>query len=71
MGARNTAYVGGFGDTRHLCRPGSALRSRRLAEPLGPWGVCRPDDPLQLHPCLIVLQRAVEGLHVGGKSALD
>lgn len=32
---------------------------------------CRPGDPLQLHPCLILLQRAVDGLHVGGKSALD
>ena len=32
---------------------------------------CRPGDPLQLHPSLILLQRAVDGLHVGGKSALD
>ena len=32
---------------------------------------CRPGDPLQLHPCLILLQRTVDGLHVGGKSALD
>ena len=32
---------------------------------------CRPGDPLLLHPCLILLQRAVDGLHVGGKSALD
>lgn len=32
---------------------------------------CRPGDTLQLHPSLILLQRAVEGLHVGGKSALD
>jgi hypothetical protein len=40
---------------------------RRLAR-----GVyCRPGDTLQLHPCLILLQRAVDGLHVGGKSALD
>ena len=31
----------------------------------------RPGDPLQLHPCLILLQRAIDGLHVGGKSALD
>ena len=32
---------------------------------------CRPGDPLQLYPCLVLLQRAVDGLHVGGKSALD
>lgn len=32
---------------------------------------CRPNDTLELHPCLILLQRAVDGLHVGGKSALD
>lgn len=32
---------------------------------------CRPNDPLALHPSLVVLQRNLEGLHVGGKSALD
>ncbi len=31
----------------------------------------RPNDPLALHPCLRHLQRRIEGLHVGGKSALD
>ena len=32
---------------------------------------CRPNDVLELHPCLRLLERAVDGLHVGGKSALD
>ncbi len=31
----------------------------------------RPNDPLALHPSLVLLERRVEGLHVGGKSALD
>ncbi len=31
----------------------------------------RPNDTLAMHACLIMLQRRVEGLHVGGKSALD
>lgn len=31
----------------------------------------RPNDVLALHPCLMLLQRGIEGLHVGGKSALD
>lgn len=31
----------------------------------------RPNDTLELHACLLLLQRAVDGLHVGGKSALD
>ncbi|MBV8977369.1 MAG: type IV toxin-antitoxin system AbiEi family antitoxin domain-containing protein [Alphaproteobacteria bacterium] len=31
----------------------------------------RPSDTLALHPSLLVLQRKLEGLHVGGKSALD
>jgi hypothetical protein len=31
----------------------------------------KPDRPLQLHPSLLLLQRRVRGLHVGGKSALD
>lgn len=32
---------------------------------------CRPNDTLDLHACLVLMQRSVEGLHVGGKSALD
>lgn len=32
---------------------------------------CRPNDLPALHPSLVLLQRRVEGLHVGGKSALD
>lgn len=32
---------------------------------------CRPNDPPALHPCLLLLQRKLEGLHVGGRSALD
>lgn len=32
---------------------------------------CRPNDTLALHPSLLLLQRKLEGLHVGGKSALD
>jgi hypothetical protein len=32
---------------------------------------CKPNDTLALHPTLVVLQRRFEGLHVGGKSALD
>jgi hypothetical protein len=32
---------------------------------------CRPNDTLALHPSLVLLQRRIEGLHVGGKSALD
>ena len=32
---------------------------------------CRPNDTLALAPCLLLLQRRFEGLHVGGKSALD
>lgn len=31
----------------------------------------RPNDVLALHPCLVLLQRTIEGLHVGGKTALD
>jgi len=31
----------------------------------------RPNEPLQVHPSLLVLQRQVRGLHVGGKTALD
>lgn len=48
----------------HYARAGWLVRLAR--------GVyCRPNDTLQLHACLILLQRAVDGLHVGGKSALD
>lgn len=32
---------------------------------------CRPNDTLALYPSLVLLQRNFEGLHVGGKSALD
>jgi Transcriptional regulator, AbiEi antitoxin, Type IV TA system/Transcriptional regulator, AbiEi antitoxin N-terminal domain len=32
---------------------------------------CRPNDTTALHPSLVLLQRKFEGLHVGGKSALD
>jgi len=32
---------------------------------------CRPNDPPALHPSLVLLQQSFEGLHVGGKSALD
>ena len=32
---------------------------------------CRPNDTLALHPSLILLQRRLKGLHVGGKAALD
>jgi hypothetical protein len=48
----------------HYARAGWLVRLAR--------GVyCRPNDTLQLHACLILLQRAVDGLHVGGKSALE
>jgi len=32
---------------------------------------CRPNDTLTLNACLVLLQRRFEGLHVGGKTALD
>jgi hypothetical protein len=32
---------------------------------------CRPNDTLELHACLLLQQRVIDGLHVGGKSALD
>ncbi len=32
---------------------------------------CRPNDPPALYPSVALLQRSIEGLHVGGKSALD
>ena len=31
----------------------------------------RPDSPLALEPSLMLLQRSIPGLHIGGKSALD
>jgi hypothetical protein len=31
----------------------------------------RPGEALTLHPCLKFLQRKIQGLHVGGKTALD
>src|SRR5579863_1015390 len=30
----------------------------------------RPNEPLALNPALLFLERRIEGLHVGGKSAL-
>ena len=48
----------------HYARAGWLVRLAR--------GVyCRPNDALDVHACLILIQRSVEGLHVGGKSALD
>jgi hypothetical protein len=38
---------------------------------LGRGVYARSGDALLLHPSLLVLQRQIEGLHVGGKSALD
>jgi hypothetical protein len=32
---------------------------------------CKPGDALALHPSLVLLERMFQGLHVGGKSALD
>jgi hypothetical protein len=31
----------------------------------------RPDSPLELYPSLRLMERRIEGVHVGGKSALD
>lgn len=31
----------------------------------------RANDSLSLHPSLMLLQRRIDGLHVGGKSALE
>ena len=48
----------------HYVRAGWLMRLAR--------GVyCRPNDAPALHPSLLLLQRRFEGLHVGGKSALD
>jgi len=38
---------------------------------LGRGVYSRPDDPLALHPSLGLLQRKIDGLHIGGKSALE
>ena len=48
----------------HYVRAGWLTRLAR-----GVYG--RPNDILTLHPSLLLLQRRFEGLHVGGKSALD
>ncbi len=32
---------------------------------------CRPGEALSLHPSLVLLQKQVAGLHVGGKTALE
>ena len=48
----------------HYVRAGWLTRLAR-----GVFG--RPSDTLALHPSLLLLQRRFEGLHVGGKSALD
>lgn len=48
----------------HYVRAGWLTRLMR-----GVYG--RPADTLALHPSLLVLQRRLDGLHVGGKSALD
>lgn len=48
----------------HYVRAGWLTRLAR-----GVYG--RPNDTLALHPSLLLLQRKVAGLHVGGKSALD
>jgi len=46
------------------------VRAGRL-ERLARGVYCRPNDPPALHPSLALLQRSFDGLHVGGKSALD
>ena len=38
---------------------------------LGRGVYSRPGEPLQLHPSLVLLERQISGLHVGGKSALE
>jgi hypothetical protein len=59
------AAVGVSGDLAvHYARAGWLTRLAR--------GVyVRPDTPLELHPSLLLLERHVKGLHVGGRSALD
>jgi transcriptional regulator with AbiEi antitoxin domain of type IV toxin-antitoxin system len=48
----------------HYVRAGWLTRLMR-----GVYG--RPSDTLALYPSLLLLQRKLDGLHVGGKSALD
>lgn len=48
----------------HYVRAGWLTRLMR-----GVYG--RPNDTLALYPSLLLLQRKLDGLHVGGKSALD
>ena len=48
----------------HYARSGWLSRLAR-----GVYG--RPGDTLALHPSLTLLQRKIDGLHVGGKSALE
>jgi hypothetical protein len=48
----------------HYARAGWLTRLAR-----GVYG--RPNDPLTLDASLVLLQRQIEALHVGGKSALD
>ncbi len=48
----------------HYVRAGWLTRLAR-----GVYG--KPNDPLALHPSLLLLQHKLKGLHVGGKSALD
>ncbi len=40
-------------------------------ERVGRGVFCRPNDPISLHQSLVLLQRNFDGLHVGGKSALE
>ena len=63
----NTADLGRPCRARHLGGFGGALWLTRLSR-----GVfCRPNETLHIHPSLLLLERRLEGLHVGGKSALD
>ena len=38
---------------------------------LGRGVYCRPGEALLLHPSLVMLERQIDGLHVGGKTALE
>lgn len=38
---------------------------------LGRGVYCRPGEALALHPSLVLLQKQIAGLHVGGKTALE
>ena len=48
---------------RHYVHAGWLVRLGR--------GVFARPEPLELHPCLRLLESQIEGLHVGGTSALD